>query len=305
MKHQNFLTALACIIFPLQIFAVEISGFDSTKPWLSSLPRKIQKNVLWYADHEEGTLYDWEYDDPDMSGGGIFNTGSEDEAFALAVSDYSFTGTYCAQATIMNAYRAMNGNKAVRLMRWTNKPWDMGGKEFPSKAYYSVWMMIPENYNPNKYPPFDTEDTGWWNVFQFKSKDADGVSQPVWTLDIMRDEDSQGMKFYFYSKYNNPQSFKVDAGDIPVGEWFHIEACYVRSGKMKKNGLIALWINGDEVFKAKRVITRLNESTIIWGIGNYTDHIDGGEVPGSATVYFDDAIVSKAPVNSFVKWYLK
>ena len=42
---------------------------------------------------------------------------------------------------------------------------------------------------------------------------------------------------------------------------------------------------------AKNITTVLHED-VIWGIGNYTDHIVGGKKNGSATIYFDDATVS-------------
>lgn len=281
----------------------EDKASDNPISWIYSLTEKFQKTVLWCADHEEGTLHDWEYDDPANSGGGIFNTGSDEEVYARVISNISFSGTHSVQTGISHAYRSKNGNKAVRLMRWTDKPWDKAGKEFPQEAYYSTWMMIPENYSPNKEAPWDPGDGGWWNVFQFKSDDKNGESQPVWGLNILRDKSSQQMKLYLYSKYNQPQSNDVAAGPLPVGKWFHIEAFYKQSGRMEKTGKIAFWLDGKEVFKTKKVVTRIHGTSAIWGIGNYTDHIDGGTIPGSATVYFDDAIVSTAPVHPYVKAY--
>jgi len=299
MRLKTFLALTLLFSLP-QSFADAGRAFGSAGTWVYSLPQEFQQRILWYADHEEGNLYDWEYDDPDMSGGGIFNTGSPEEAFAEAVSSVAFSGTYSVQATIKNAFRSMNGNKAVRLMRWTDKPWDMGGKNFPKAAYYSTWMMIPENYNPTKEAPWDPGDGGWWNVFQFKSKDKKGESQPLWVLNIGRDEASGQMKPYLYTKYNKPHSYDLAADPLPVGQWFHIEAYFKQSGRRKRNGAIAFWLNGTKIFKARRVVTRLHGAAIIWGIGNYTDHIDGGAAPGSATVYFDDAIVSTAPVHRYV-----
>lgn len=274
-----------------------------SKPWLSTLPAGFQSAVLWHADHEEGTLGDWVYADPAMSGGGVFNTGAPEEAVARVVSDIAFSGSFSVQTRIANAFRGKNGKKAVRLLRWTDKPWNRGGKEFPREAYYSVWMLIPENYDPTKRPPWDPGDGGWWNIFQFKSDDADGESQPVWTLNIARDQGMRRMKLYLYSEYNPPHGYPVKAGPIPVGQWFHVEAYYRRSERMEKNGEIALFVNGEEVFRANNVLTRLDGTAVIWGIGNYTDHIAGGEIPGTAIIYFDDAIVSTAPVSPYVKAY--
>jgi len=43
----------------------------------------------------------------------------------------------------------------------------------------------------------------------------------------------------------------------------------------------------------------------IWGVGNYTDHITGGDKPGSATIFFDDATISTKPTHGHVYKMLK
>lgn len=278
----------------------EDKAAENTISWIHSLPEEFQKTVLWCADHEEGTLHDWEYDDPANSGGGIFNTGSDKEVYARVVSDISFSGKHSVQTSISHAYRGKNGNKAVRLMRWTDKPWEEDGTYFPREAYYSTWMMIPENYNPNKEAPWDPGDGGWWNVFQFKSDNRKGESDPVWVLNIMRNIETKGMHLYLYSKENRPHSYGIKSAPLPVGVWFHVEAFYRQSSRRKANGEVAFWLNGKEVFRRDGIVTRL-EGPATWGIGNYTDHIDGGAVAGCATVYFDDAMVSIKPVHLYVK----
>lgn len=283
------------------LFAEERQQQSRLKDWIGSLPQGFRDTVLWTADHEDGTLRDWEYDSPETSGGGIFNTGSPDEVAARIVTHTAFSGEYCVQAVIQNAYRVEHGKKAVRLMRWTDKPWDKAGKKFPSVAYYSTWMMIPENYNPKKYPPWDPGDGGWWNILQFKSDDETGESQPVWVLNIKRNTQQKQMQLYFHSNYNRPASRPINSGLIPVNKWFHIEVLYKLGTKADGNGAIAFWLNGEEAFRASDVVTCLKQGSVIWGLGNYTDHIDGGAVPGTATVYFDDSMVSTSPVHEYVR----
>ncbi len=251
-------------------------------------------HILWSADMEEGTLYDWFYDDQSQSGGGVFNTGG-DEVIAQASDVVAHSGTYSAEATITNAFQAQNGNRAVRLMRWTDKPWADGGDYFPADAYYSTWMYIPTTYNVNKYDPWDPGDGGWWNVFQFKSDDSNGDSQPMWVLNIDHNDETRAMSFYLYSDYNTPASHsQISPIQIPVGRWFHIEARYVQSSA--NSGSITFWQDGSRILHVDNVVTIL-DGNAVWGIGNYTDHIVGGEVDGIATVYFDDAIVSTQPTQ--------
>ncbi|MDH3601349.1 MAG: polysaccharide lyase [Candidatus Tectomicrobia bacterium] len=264
------------------------SPVTATGQWLDALPLQVRNCILWYADHEAGTLDEWRAGGGAGAGGGIFNTG-QSEVEAGVSHSVAHSGQYSARVTITNAYRARNGSRAVRLMRWA----DQHGRHFPSKAYYSVWAYWPRAYNPNKYPPWDLGDGGWWNVFQFKVKDRQGVSQPMWVLNVRRDEFKNEMVFYLYSKYNPSASLAwSDPVAIPVGKWVHIEAAYQISTQHK--GRIAIWQDAQLLFDIRGVRTALwsGHAYAIWGVGNYTDHISGDMKGGTATIFFDDAAVS-------------
>ena len=198
-----------------------------------------------------------------------------------------------------NAYRAENGRRAVRLMRSTDRPWDDAGFYFPNEAFYSVWMYFPNNYNSNKYEPWDPGDGGWWNVFQFNASDDDGEIQPVWSLDVDYDDQNNAMSFYLFSKQNTP-SLHVQANpvQIPVGRWVHVEAYYRVSAA--DTGQITVWQDGKQVLDVNNVHTAVSamEEHAIWAIGNHTDHITGDRVDGTATLYFDDAIVSGQRISA-------
>lgn len=259
--------------------------------WIDTLPAEQRASILWSADHEEATLADWDGGGNPDEGGGIFNTG-DNEVEAGATSDVAHSGNYAARAVITNAQRAQNGARAVRLMRWTDKNWRDGGDYFPDSTYYSVWMYLPEPCNPNKYAPWDPGDGGWWNVFQFKSEDANEVSQPMFSLGVFHDDASGDMSFYVYGSALE-QSFDPQTPmTVPVATWFHLEALYVAS--TEETGRLTLWQDGREIVDIREVQTVLPGGTEkpVWGIGNYTDHISCGGTEGNATVYFDDAVVS-------------
>lgn len=280
-----YLNHFQAAIFPTQ---------DNIDQVLNLIGKIDPDDILWSADMEEGDLSDWTFDASPNAGGGIFNTGGE-EVIARASSTVARTGRYSAEATITNAYRAENGSRAIRLMRWTDKPWDQQGGYFPADAFFSTWMYIPTTYNVNKYDPWDPGDGGWWNVFQFKSDDENGDSQPIWVLNITHDDQSQELEFYLYSKTNSPASYgQAEPVPIPIGRWFHLEARYVQSAS--NNGRITFWQDGVQILDVENVVTIL-EGNAIWGIGNYTNHIVGGTVDGTATVYFDDAMVTSAPTR--------
>ncbi len=272
-------------------------GSAAASPWVASLPEALAQSILWLGDHEEGSLGDWHAPGFQYPGGGIFNTGGA-EVEAVTTDEIVFSGGYAARATIRGALRAENGPRAVRLMRWTDRAWDDGGIPFPAGAYYSTWMYLPHAYNPNKYAPWDPGDGGWWNVFQFKSDDANGLSQPIWTLDIGFDDSTGELSFYLYSKENVPASHEpLVPQAIPIGEWFHIEAEYVES--VANTGRIRVWQDGLPILDVDQVKTRIvAENATVWGIGNYTDHIAGGPIEGTASIYFDDAIVATERIGS-------
>lgn len=264
------------------------------KDWIETLPQDVSDSILWKAEMEEGNLNEWNDKGFEYPGGGVFNTGG-DEVTADVSSEIAHSGEYSAYAEINNAYRAENGNRAVRYMRWTNKAWDDGGEYFPDSAYYSVWVYFPDTYNPNKYEPWDPGDGGWWNVFQFKSNDSEDVSQPIWTLNISYDEDEDMMYFYLRSKYNTPSTYlQENKLYLPAKEWTHIEAFYKQSPD--EDGHIIIWQNGNKIFEVDNVQTILAQNST-WGVGNYTDHVVGGDKEGSATIYYDDAIVSTKATN--------
>lgn len=269
--------------------------------WIDGLPQEIRDSILWSADVEEGNLYDWEFNDYEFPGGGIFNTGGHDVEAGVAFR-FAHSGWFSARAKITNAYRAQNGSRAIRLMRWTDRPWDDGGEFFPKNAYYSTWMYFPKTYNPDKHPKWDPGDGGWWNVFQFKANDSDGDSQPIWTLNVDHIAESKTMEFYLYSKENKPSSYaQPNPIAIPVGKWVHVEAFYQVSAQ--DDGQITIWQNGKKILDIQDVRTALSENNenAIWGIGNYTDHIAGETNEGTATIFFDDAIVSTVRVSTHLE----
>ena len=264
--------------------------------WIDSLPAQTKRAILWSADHEEGTLADWTFPHFRYAGGGVFNTGGSDVSAAASV-DVAHSGKWAARAHIRHARRAQQGPRAVRLMRWTNRAWDDGGVAFPAEAYFSTWLYVPHKYNPQKYPPWDPGDGGWWNIFQFKSKDTNDDSQPVWVIGLAYSDKFNFMYLYLYSKYNPPHSFEQPAAfEVPSQRWVHVEAFYKCAPG--KKGRIAVWQDGRKIIDLTNVVTSLggktgNDLTPIWGIGSYTDHIRGDpDGEGTATLFFDDAIVS-------------
>ncbi|MGD9853659.1 MAG: hypothetical protein AB7U20_01790 [Planctomycetaceae bacterium] len=298
---RRVVSALGVLIV---VHSAAIAVSDAQETWFETLPPEVRRSILWRADQESGTLNDWIRSSPDQSGSGIFNTGDTDVVVGPTRS-VSHSGAWSVETRIQNALRAKNGNRAARLMIWTDRPWNQGGKHFPQTAYYSTWMYFPHVYSPEKQPPWDPGDGGWWNVFQFKSEDETGRSQPVWSLNVAT-ESAGEMAFYLYSSVNDPHAVQQKH---PVSfrnrQWIHVEAHY--RSDVDRRGRITIFQDGTRILDADAVTTSFGGVTgrdkhAIWGIGNYTDHIAGDPAgEGSATILFDDSAVSLVPLAPFAK----
>jgi hypothetical protein len=299
--HCSFTIFVTFVLFVVQLVC---SVGRAEQTWLKSLPANVQRAILWSADYETGNLRQWVRPQARFPGGGIFNTGGAD-SIARAQDRVVHSGRWALEATIQNAYRGTHGDRAVRMMVWTDRAWDDGGRYFPVSAYYGTWLYVPHAYDPAKQPPRDPGDGGWWNVFQFKSEDANGDSQPLWVLNLSRTAGGE-LSPYLYSPVNEPRSYVASAPkSFPAAKWVHIEVFY--AARQGKRGEITLFLNGERVIQVKSVLTSLGgkmgqDIHPIWGIGNYTDHITGDPAgPGRATIFFDDAAVSTIPLGPYVR----
>ncbi len=119
----------------------EVDPTPCGQTWFTTLPTTVQESIHWYGDHEEGTLNDWTMEQWLYPGGGVFNTG-EPEVAATTDNAYAHSGCFAAKGTINNAWQAQNGNRAVRLMRWTNTAWDNGGDYFPKESTTAPFIIF-------------------------------------------------------------------------------------------------------------------------------------------------------------------
>ena len=268
----------------------------NAQSWFDTLPAADQASIIWKADHETGDLRDWTDAGFQHPGGGIFNTGGA-EAEAVADQQQAHSGQWSARATIRGALRGEQGNRAVRLMRWTERAWDAGGKLLPGEAYYSAWYFIPKLYNPNKYAAWQPNQGDWWNVFQFKSTDKDGRGQPMWVVNLLLQDETQRPLLSLFSSYHEPTSHQqMQPISVPIGKWLHLEAFYRCA--TEPTGRITLWQDGRQILDITNAVTSLGGTdgrslAPVWGVGSYTDHIEAlGESPGTATIYIDDAAIS-------------
>lgn len=273
------------------------------KTFIETLPQNLTSKVLWYSDFEDSSFKKWEDEGTghQFAGGGIFNTDEVNSSFGIE-NEIVHSGNHASFAKIQNVITPMEP-KAIRLMRWTDKAWDNQGNYFPDEAYYSAFFYFPENYSSKK--PSDNDplnDGGWWNIFQFKS-DNNAGSQPIAVLDVYNKNGNMYLGLIIKEYVNDDttehtQTYLEQTNPIAlaVGEWLHIEAYYKKAAD--DSGAISIWQKGKLILEKKGFKTLFSEDgTAVWGIGNYTDYIVGGE----AIIYFDDAIVATSRIGAFLE----
>jgi|GEM_PF-1072529 len=292
--------------------------------WSSMLNDDTQDSIIWEANMEPESLFEW-YDanlgaGPENEGGGVYITDSDSggDAVAFVSNDFAaHTGRFSVRtdidgATLSNSVVGDDGpqdclsdgtTRAVRLMRWL----DAEGNGLPKAAYYSAFIYIPENYDPNRYAPWGTPGCDWWIVFQFKSQNMTNeqtASDPnenklVYALNIYNPhEQHQSLGLYLWSALEEKPYFQKNSKfkPLPTKQWVHIEALY--KAKSDNTGKILVWQDGKLIFDRKNVQTLVTRNDRhVFGLANYTEHVDGGEANGSTSLYFDDVIISKKKVH--------
>jgi len=283
------------------------SDSENQNTFLTNLPNEVQSNVIWNSDFEDASFKKWEDKgtSDEFAGGGIFNTDESNVSFGVENS-IVHTGKHSSFAQIKNAVTP-GEPKAIRFMRWTDKAWDEEGQYFPDEAYYSVFIYFPEIFDPTKLEDNDAlGDGGWWNIFQFKS-DNNAGSQPMAALDLYNSNGKMflGMSIKDYENDDSDEHVQeyieqVNPFVLESNTWVHLEAYYKKSPDY--NGQITVWQDGQLILEKKDFRSIFfDDGTAVWGIGNYTDYINGGEVEGKARVYFDDALVSTTRIGEHLE----
>ena len=245
------------------LFAVALVAWHWLGWPIGTVAQVTPPGILWSADHEEGTLADWDRDD----GGGEFNSGNGDSA---VTPGFAHSGVFSVRQVIVMVGYAANG---TRLFRWDE------ADAYP-EAYYSVWYFFPQRYSVGS----------WWNLFQFKSKSADGLrNDPFWQLNVWN-RPSGEMYLYPYN-WVNSGAYPQTTADLPVGRWVHVEA-FLRQSDAGA-GRLTVWQDGVQIFDIEGITTKYPGGRQDWSINNYGDGIS----PTSVVTYVDNATISSVRVG--------
>jgi cell division septation protein DedD len=238
---------------------------------INQMDRSAAANLMWFAGHETNNFSEWftsTYSTTEGNEGGIYNTNT---GKATISTDVAHSGTHALK---MNINSPNNGSpQGARVFRWQES-------RTKQPLYYSVWYYIPQQYKPQN----------WWDVLEFKSRNATR-NDAFWQLNIGNRTDGS-MNFYLYN-WVNSKSFTQNIANIPVGKWFNVEIYYQQAAD--NTGKITVWQDGVQIFDQTGVTTMFADAieSANFAVTNYTDNI----TPANTTIYVDDIKISQNRIN--------
>ena len=235
-------------------------------PLPTATPNPIQEyGIYWMANFETGDISEFE------EYNGEFLRQSPYAWYEISNQE-AYRGNYSVALTIDT--EQLSGGAAASYLAYYNNP---------KEGYYSGWIYIPEEVTP----------LTWWNIWQWKSTnngDSD-ESLPMWVLDlttIPTNPDELRLTLVYRPDSDMlKESYTNVNAKIPKGEWVHISTYYQKSSG--SDGVVGVWINGEEIFTIENAHTVLADNTLYWLVNNYTEHIQ----PSPCTIYFDDLVISQ------------
>jgi len=225
--------------------------------------------IFWSTGFESGNLNDY------FETHGEFIRQSTLASYAV-VNDPVFNGRHAAALTIDTQSLASGRAAAAYLFYYNN----------PGAGWYSAWIFIPE----------DTQPLSWWNIWQWKSTYNANSDQsvPMWVLDLtsIPNRDDLQMKLVYRPDSNAlKRAYASPSATINKGEWVHISTYYQKS--MDSDGVVAVWLNGEEVYRVENVQTTETDNTLYWSINHYSETI----LPHPSSIYIDDVIISSERIE--------
>jgi hypothetical protein len=247
-----------------------------------------QSQVLWSADHEGPGESDWYAPGGLNFGGGEFDSGCSSSSGAgwagtsIVMWDNDPTTPYPPAPpdggnfglAMVNANSCGGGQAAgTRMFRWAeSRAYD--------DLYYKVWYYFPQNYTL-------TGDPAWffWNIFSWKSK-LGTLNDSFYQINIYNRPITGNMYLSLYNWQTQTQIPRIpgtETIDVPVNQWFYIEAFYKSRGD--DTGQVQVWQDGTLFWDVQNVQTKYTGGLTEWAVMNYTS----GLTPQPAYFFIDNA----------------
>jgi len=227
---------------------------------------------------ETGNLSEWTIGG---THGGSYDSGDCIRPAGGVSTQYAHTGNYPMKMSIDTSTQ----ESGCRQFRHEES---LSGNSY----YYSAWYYLPESVTVANY----------WNVFQFKSESST-ANDPFWVLDILNRTTGGPINLVLRWKGVVPgphagegtalRYYHQTLRDVPVGQWFHIEAFLRQAPADSYTGQLIVWQDGVQLFNMDQVVTKYAGGDQRWSVNNYSDDLN----PSLADLFIDDAAVSTGRIG--------
>jgi hypothetical protein len=242
-----------------------------------------QGAVIWSADHAEVSEEDWYRPNDANYGGGEFNNGCAGASPGYGVGRNPSGADLWPIALVLTMAAPCGAQpvSGIGMFRWRES-------QQYRDLYYKVWYYFPQLFT------LTDPVNPWWTIMSWKSASiTPSRNDPFFGIGLANRPDGNMFVFLYESKPYDPSSARSHGQtlvDLPVAQWFYIEAYYESRGDA--TGRVTIW-QGDEVnrvllWDVQGVQTRypdLEGGTTIWGVNNYGN----GTSPHPARFFIDDA----------------
>jgi hypothetical protein len=254
--HQLRLSIYPILAFSLSI-VIATGLFISNS--LGKVGTIMAAQSLWSTDHETGEMSQWWYPGGVYACGGEFNSDGGTSGVSTTVAR---SGLYSARLNLPNVGA---GTQGARLFRWCEA-------RANTALYYSAWYYIPQEVTVRD----------WWALMEWKSAGSYNAKFAVY---VDNRPDGQMYLLLGRGQDSGGGSWRQDLKNVPVGQWFHLEAYYRKASD--NTGQITIWQDGVQILGVVNVQTA-NSSDLGWAVTNYGAQLS----PSNVTIYVDDAVIN-------------
>jgi hypothetical protein len=248
---------------------------------------RAQGALIWSADHEEVGDEDWYRPNYAAANGG-YSGGEFNNGCAGASPVHGFgrnpdgTDPWPISLVLTMASpcgaEPQSGARMFRFLEPQQQP----------DLYYKVWFYFPQTFT------LTDPSTPWWIIMSWKSTATTPQrNDPFFNITIGNRANGNMFIYLYEAKPYDPSSSTSHGQtliDLPVGQWFYIEAFYRSRGD--ETGQVTVW-QGDDTSRVllwdlEGVPTRYPDAeggTVEWAVTNYGNGVE----PLPAQFAIDDA----------------
>jgi len=226
---------------------------------------ELGSNVLWSAEHEQGTLAEWTADE----GGKSYVVGAESSVDLIV--DPTARSDYVVRLRTTDDIEAEPGAGLWRVL------------EQPEPAYYGAHFYLPQALPPS------TSLT----LLRFRSTIPEEVSDEFMGVDVSLRSTPTGevllslihqRQAYLTSALPEPTPF------VPLQRWFELEVRFHHA--LNATGLIRVWLDGRLVYDVSNRVTAETERLYFTAC-----NVPTLAAQASITLYLDDVVLSRSRIT--------